>query len=290
MPRPLQALVLSVLLVTGCKKDGGVPAYIQLQPITMSTAPGEGTDRHNLSDVWVYANDQLLGVWEAGARIPVLAEGTTDIKVIAGVRRNGITNERVQYPFTATYQTSVDLVPERTHPIAPEFTYYDGLIFWNEDFDGNGFQLDRESISDTVLYVWDTLQHPVSEIYEGRASGAFFLDTQRSFFSYVYDSDPIDVDVSDACYLEMHYRSDMQFLIGVYVTSSGGSVERIPYLFVNPTKQDDGTMPWKKIYVDLQSAWPYPGATGRKFYIEASLPSGQGAGQVYLDNLKVIHR
>jgi hypothetical protein len=138
--------------------------------------------------------------------------------------------------------------------------------------------------------VWDTIAHPVSEIFEGRASGAFFLDQQRNFFSYVYSGDPIDVDVSDPVYLEMDYRSDVQLLIGVYVTSNGGLVERIPYLYVNPTKQDDGTMPWNKIYIDLQQAWAYPGVTDRKFYIECTLPSFQATGSAYLDNIKVIHR
>ncbi len=289
MTRSLAAAVILTTLLAGCKKDGGIPAYMQMHPITTVTQAGQGTDRHNITETWIYANDQLLGVWEAGARIPVLAEGSTDIKVIAGVRRNGITTDRVQYPFFATYNTDIDLVPEATTPLAPVFSYYGDLTFWNEDFDGNGFQFDREAVSDTVLYVWDTIQHPPSEIFEGRACGAFFLDATRPFFSYVYDGDAFDVDVSDPCWLELHYRSDMRFLIGVYVTDNG-SVTRIPYLYVNASKADDGSMPWKKIYVDLQSAWPYPGVTDRKFYIEASLPSDQSTGQVYLDNFKVIHR
>jgi hypothetical protein len=288
---PLPVLLLvSALAATSCKKDGGVPAYLQLQPITMTTVQGEGTDRHRITEVWAYANDQLLGVWEAEGRIPVLAEGPTDIKMIAGVRRNGVLNDRIQYPFLATYGTEADLGPELTTPVAPVFSYFPDLVFWIEDFDGNGFQFEREADSDTLLYVWDTIQNPVSEIYEGRASGAFFVDAQRPYFSYVYDGDAFDVDVSDPCWMEVHYRSDMRFLVGVYVTSSGGPVERIPYLYVSPTKREDGSMPWNKIYIDLQSAWPFTGVTDRKFYIEASLPSGQSTGTVYLDNIKVIHR
>jgi len=281
---------LLLFLFATCREDGGVPAYIQLEPVTMITVAGEGSTSQKVSDVWAYANDQLLGVWEAGGRIPVLANGNTTIKLIGGVRRNGITDDRVQYPFYATFQTDLDLVPEVTTPLEPVFRYFDGLDIWIEDFDGNGYQFDRESSSDTLLYVWDTIAHPVDEIFEGRASGAFFLDTQRPFFSYVYDADPIDVEVSDPCYLEMDYRSDMRMLIGVYVTSDGGPVERIPYLYVSATKQADGSMPWNKIYIDLQQAWPFLGVSDRRFYIEATLPSGQASGSVYLDNIKVVHR
>jgi hypothetical protein len=49
-------------------------------------------------------------------------------------------------------------------------------------------------------------------------------------------------------------------------------------------------MPWNKIYIDLQQAWPFLGVSDRRFYIEATLPSGQASGSVYLDNIKVVHR
>lgn len=279
-----------LLLLSGCKKDGGVPSYIQLYPITVSTEANEGSASNRISDVWAYETDRLLGVWEAGGRIPVLNSGPTNIKLIAGIRRNGVTSDRVQYPFYATYETNMDLVPEITLPLAPVFQYYDGLEFWIENFDGNGFLFDREAASDTVLYVWDTIQHPVSEIYEGRASGAFFLDNDRSFFSYVYDGTPFNLPLTEPVYLEMNYKSDARFLIGAYMTNSDGNVERIPYLYVSPTKADDGTMPWKKIYIDLQPAWGYGGTYDKKFYIECTLPSGQSTAQVYLDNIKVVNR
>jgi hypothetical protein len=290
MIRAAGAGALFLLLFAACKEDGGIPAYVQLKPITVTTVAAEGSASQKITEVWAYANDQLLGVWEAGGRIPVLASGSTNIKLIGGIRRNGISDDRVQYPFYSTFSTDVELVPEATTDVAPVFQYFDGLDIWIEDFDGNGFQFDREASSDTLLYVWDTLSHPVDEIFEGRASGAFFLDTQRPFFSYVYDGDPIDVLVSDACYLEMDYRSDITLLIGVYVSSTGGPVERIPYLYVSATKGSDGNMPWNKIYIDLQQAWPYPDVTQRKFYIEATLPSGQATGSAYLDNIKVVHR
>ncbi|MCC7501004.1 MAG: hypothetical protein IT229_00650 [Flavobacteriales bacterium] len=272
--------VALLLFLSGCKKDGGVPSYIQLYPITVSTTTNEGSASNRISDVWAYDTDKLLGVWEAGGRIPVLNSGPTNIKLIAGIRRNGVSSDRVQYPFYDTYETTMGLVPEVTSPLAPEFQYYDGLDFWIENFDGNGFQFDREAASDTVLYVWDTIQHPVSEIFEGRASGAFFLDNDRSFFSYVYDGTPFNLPLTEPVYLEMNYRCDARFLIGAYMTNSGGIVERIPYLYVSPTKLGDGTMPWKKIYIDLQPAWGYGGTSDKKFYIECTLPSGQSTAQV----------
>jgi hypothetical protein len=285
------ALLSALLLLTwACKKDGGVPAYIRLDDIALSTSPAEGTASHNISDVWVYADDELLGVWEANGRIPVLREGSTDIKLIAGVRRNGISDDRQQYPFFATFQTDLDLVPEQTVTLSPTFSYFDDLTFWIEDFDGNGFAFERDPVSDTLLYVWDTLSHPVEEIFEGRASGAFFLDAQRPFFSYVYDGDPFNMAIDAPVYLEMNYRSNARMLIGVEVVSDGGGVERIPYLYVSPSNQDDPSMPWKKIYIDLRQAWAYPGAYDKRFYIECVLPSGQSTAQVYLDNIKVVQR
>jgi len=283
-------LALALLLTAGCKKDGGIPAYIQLSTISLSTTAAEGSASHRISDVWVYADDELLGVWEAGGRVPVLRDGLTDIKLIGGIRRNGVSDDRQQYPFYATFQTTLDLRPEQTTTLAPTFQYYDGLVFWIEDFDGNGYALERDPVSDTVLYVWDTIQHPVDEIFEGRASGAFFLDTQRPFFSYVYDGDPFNMALDVPVYLEMNYRSNARMLVGVEVTTDGGGTQRVPYVYVNATGQDAATMPWKKIYIDLRSAWAYQGSYNKRFYIESVLPDGQSTASVYLDNLKVVQR
>jgi hypothetical protein len=290
MPLRVLATTLIVLFLAGCKEDGGVPAYVQLSTISLDTDLGEGSSSHRISDVWVYADDELLGVWEAGGRIPVLREGNTQIKLIAGVRRNGVSDDRVQYPFFETFQTDLTVTPELTTTLAPTFRYFDGLTFWIEDFDGNGYEFQRDPTSDTLLYVWDTLQHPVSEIFEGRASGAFFLDSQRPLFSYVYDGDPFNPALEDPVYLEMDYKSDARILIGAELSSAGGGTERIPYLFVNATKQGDGTMPWKKIYIDLRQAWAYQGSYDKRFYIECELPSGQATAEVYLDNIKVVQR
>jgi len=276
---------MPLLLVTvcACQRTDHVPAYLDLSTPTVSTdAPTEGSGSNKITDGWVYVNDQAAGVWEFPSKVPVLGSGSTNVKVIAGVPRNGVLDDRVQYPFYATWSGQLVLEPEGHTDLHPVFTYFDGPEFFVEDFEGVGFALDVEAESDTTL---DPVTDPLL-VFEGARSATVHLDTDHNFLrcssfeEFTIGAGPV--------YMELDYRCDHDFLIGTYYTQSS-TVVRTPYLFVNATKRADGGMPWNKIYVDLSELMLVPGTEDKKFYLEMKLEEDEPSAEFYLDNVKLIH-
>ncbi|MBK8339996.1 MAG: hypothetical protein IPK99_08370 [Flavobacteriales bacterium] len=274
-----------IALFASCKKGDAVPAYLQLGAITVQTDPNlEGTNSASITDLWVFVNDKPAGVWEAGSRVPVLGSGAVEVKLIAGVRRNGFRDDRVQYPFYATWSGAVDLIELNTAIIAPTFSYFDNSIYWIEDFEGSGFKFSRSDDSDTTL----NLVQGQDTVLGGTASGELFVTTDRPFVR-MFTTDPFDIGA--LAFLELDYRSDHRLLIGVLYTPAGSTTTTdVPYLYLSPTLRTDGGMPWNKVYVDLSELMSVPGASNKRFYLQLDLNDGASSGRVYLDDLKLVHR
>ena len=63
----------------------------------------------NITDAWVYLNDNLQGVYELPANFPVLAKGNQTLRVKAGIKLNGISSTRSPYPFYESFIDTIDL-------------------------------------------------------------------------------------------------------------------------------------------------------------------------------------
>lgn len=281
MIRSFGYATLFVLLLLSCRKGDKVPAYLEVPSVSVVTQTGQGSGSHRIVALWMFLNDQPVGVWEPPMRVPMLASGPSNIKMIAGVRRNGIADDRIQYPYYATWESQVDLLREGVRTIVPEFRYFEEPRFWVEDFEGVGFQFTIPAQSDTTLQV---ITDP-DLVFEGNGSAAFFLTPERPFFRCIteqnFNSSGVPV------FLELDYRSDHRFLVGVSFFAGGNQVLE-PKLVLNPTLRDDGGMPWNKVYVDLSELMTIPGVTNREIYFESQLASGASSGQVYIDNVKLI--
>lgn len=283
MTRALPLAGLCILLVAACKKDGAVPAYVQIDTPAVVDANGRGVSS-KITDLWMYVNDQPVGVWEPGKRIPMIADGTSTVKIIAGIRKNGITDDRIQYPFYATWEQQVQLVPEQTLVLTPLFHYYDNLTYWLDDFD-NGQRFDTVTASTAAISL---VPSDSTLIGQGLQNGRITLDPEHSLYRGVSSGDAFTNPGSSA-FLEIDYRSDTRLLVGVYFTYFGDSVFT-PYVYALPTKRADGSMPWNKIYVDLAEPWNVPGALDKRIYLRAELENGALSGTIEVDNIKLVYR
>lgn len=275
----------ALVLLCACTKGDKEASYLQLGTVSVEVDPlTEGTGSHRITDLWVFAEDEALGVWESGSRLPVLREGEVTIKLIAGIPRNGMRDDRIQYPFYATWSGTVDLRDGATVRIDPTFNYFTGNIYWNEGFEDPGFKFTRSADSDTTML----LVNDPDLVLTGNGAGRIHVDPDRPYVRMV-SSDAFTPN--GAVFLELDRRSDHRFLIGGLMDpTGGGSTIDLPYLFVAPTLRDDGGMPWSKIYVDLSSLFNAPGLTNKRFYIEVQLVDGATSGTILLDDIKLVHR
>lgn len=278
MTRALRTAPLLLLLLAACKKDGGTPAYVRITSPKVITATGHDTITSKITDLWVYVDDAPAGVWEVGSKVPLLGSGNSNVKLIAGIRRNGVTDDRIQYPFYATWSKQIDLVPEGTLELHPVLSYYPDLTYWIEDFSGGGVALDTiDCTAPLVRY------NPTDSAY-----GGFVLDATHDVFRCTDSGNDLGIAYGTTAFLEMDYRSEVQLLIGVRY-KIGDVQYQVPYLYVNPTTTVEGVRQWNKIYVDIGTALNVSGATDTRFYIEASLPSTSSSVHAEFDNLRVIH-
>ncbi len=279
MTRALPLVGFLLLLSAACKKEGTTPAYLQVSSPTVVDAGGQGISS-KITDLWVYADHEPVGVWEPGKPIPILSSGGTKLMVMAGVRRNGITDNRIQYPFYANWEQTVDLVPGQTATIAPQFRYYNGLDTWLADFN-TGQRFDTVNCTAVMQLV----PSDSTLIGQGQQNGRIDLDLGHASYRGVSSGDAFTG--TDGAFLEMDYRSDTRLLVGVRYTQSGVQYE-VAYVYALPTRKADGSMPWNKLYIDLGEPWRAGGALDKRFYLKAELEGGATSGVIEVDNIKVV--
>ncbi|MCD4790740.1 MAG: hypothetical protein K8R37_12135 [Bacteroidales bacterium] len=291
-------LVFLVLLFlisgTSCDKFEGsqtIPAYIQVDTFCLKPNPSidEGALTQNITDVWVYVDDQIIGVFELPAIVPVLAEGNHKLTLYAGVKYNGMSGTRGPYPFYEPYITDCDFIVDSIKIIIPSISYYSNTFFaWIEDFEGGSISLQSTNNSDTSLQF--IYHDPVSPDF-GHASGAGYLDGQHTILECATHSDEpgegyILPGATAPVFLEMDYNINNYLIVGLFIYDIGVQITQHPVVVLNPT---DGI--WKKIYINFTpSVTGYPQADYFNVYIRADKDSSVELPALKLDNIKLIHK
>lgn len=279
MPTRALRFLPALLLLSGCKKDGAVPAYILVNTPVVVVNNGADTISSRITDLWVYINDEPVGVWEIGDRIPLIGSGSSEIKLIAGIRKNGVIDDRIQYPFYATWTAMVDLVPEQNVVLNPAFRYFDNVSIWEESFSNAGVMLDVDtSYSDTVLIRMND--------GAGNDHGAAYIDAAHPSFQ-CYAIQNFSITTGTAAFLELDYSCDLQFQVGLRYLNSAGNHVDAPYITVNPTVRGDGSMPWNKIYIDMATPWASVNSSQKTFFIRTTL-GDLTQGQLHVDNIRLV--
>ncbi len=276
---------LFLLFILGaCKKGDKVPAYIDITGMTVTEA-GAGNVTSKITDVWVYADQELLGVWELPARVPVLSEGSTTIQISPAIQGNGMFDDRVRYPFYTWWSATVDLRPEEVHTLEPVVTYTPDLNVWTEAFEDPGYQLIVAQSSDTTLIRFTPAEHPDVPLLEGSlAAGGFVLDQDRPYMRVYTDQD--FAPTGGPMFLELDYSTNVILTVGVLFVQGGTPVSQ-PYVYLVPTVAGSGVIPgWNKVYIDLSPVFNL-GISQRDIFFEATAP-GEGVARVYLDNIKLV--
>lgn len=277
------AWILPVALIA-CAKSDKVPAYLEVSGVQVSTVPSQGASTSKITDAWISVDEKLIGVWELPARLPVLAEGGHRVSVVPAIKRNGMFDDRLRYPFYTAWTGDVTLGPQGTTTVSPTVTYIPQTEFWIEDFLDPFSRFDVTSGSDTVLLRFTPADDPGVEFVDGTPCGGFRLDGGHRYIRVFTDED-FDV-YGGPVFLELDHRNDVVITVGT-LYSYGGSSFAEPWVYISSTRKSNGYMPWSKIHIDLSPVFNTT-ISQRDIYIEARLPDGQATGEVYFDNIKLL--
>jgi hypothetical protein len=264
--------------------DEPEPAFIYVDEFTFSTSPGEGTSNQKFTEVWAYANDQVIGIFDIPAQIPVLDKGNTNLSFFPGIKNNGLSSTRISYPFAQGYRVTRNLQPLKTDTIRPEFKYFEGLYINQKDWDINTPSLIPLSTNQGELLIEDN----EANVFEGERCGYFHLPAGQSILTFK-DDENLDLESGVVSFLEINYSCNNKFAVGLI--SREGTVDRRNLaVVINPTTEGSTNPVWNKIYIDL-GVIVKDNATAAHFevYFEA-IPDTPGSEiDLYLDNIKLIH-
>lgn len=277
--RILFILAVACFLGTGCnlinpKED--IPTYVHIDSFTFSTPNPSltGSGKQAITSVWAYLDGQNLGVYELPADIPVLMDGTQELQLAPGVNEQGLKDFKLSYPLFAFYNTNITASPGNTITVHPETKYVEDLKYWRTDFEsGNTFQKYQGDTSIRLVSGADSV------FEDGKCGGIFLYGT----YTYAESFSDISFNPGTNGYLELHYKSNMPFAVGMLVALPDGSITPYYLAGVNPKDQ------WGKFYLNIsQFTLKYPSAQKFAVIVRAVLENGQTEGYVLLDNIKVI--
>ncbi len=263
-------IFFSLLLFSCNELDLGIPNYLIIEEINVND-----NTTANITDAWVYVDDNLIGVYELPANFPTLEEGVHQVRIRAGIKDNGISGTRIPYPFYSSYIIDTfDFNSNNALVITPQVSYIENIDFFNEDFEGVGLDLEITSISDTTILKFNNSTN--------NYGGAILID---SLFNFELSTDELsDLPQAGApVYLELDYKSNTQFLVGVYVNFPQSVLQK-DLLYINP-KED-----WNKIYINLTSAISEAvGANSFKVFISMQRDFALDTNSIFFDNIKVVY-
>lgn len=275
-----------VSLLSSCdiiNPEEGIPATLHLDPFTFITGQGEGSANNKITEVWVVANGNILGAFAPPVDIRYLGEGPTTFRFVPGIRNNGIANDAIPYQLFSEYSIDIDIVPGNTYHVTPITGYIEDAVFsLLADFENNNPFVDNK---DTVPA--SNLVLSQDEVFEGEYSGKMSLTEDAHHIKVTHPIAMTDLPTSGkAAYLEMWYKSEVEFSIGLIgLNVQGLEAENFFYL-VKPTGE------WNQLYLELTDVLVGSDLGAYKIAFQALYlgPTLDTIQDIYLDNIKVVHR
>ncbi|MDP2423704.1 MAG: hypothetical protein U1C46_03635 [Bacteroidales bacterium] len=282
------SLFTVLLCLYSCRDNAndGIPAYIQIDKISLITQPAQGTASHKITDAWVFIGDELIGAFELPVTFPVLKTGSQEITIQAGIKINGISATRAPYPFYNPLIVSVNLEAGSITRITDLVTTYksNAVFAWMENFEGNSISIDTTVNSQTgfrkistasLIFDYPGEQNNYSAMASFSGSANLFECASVQQYLLPRNDSPV--------FVELNYRSNNLLTTGVFAYANQ-QVSQKSILVLNPTAT------WNKVYINLTPTVQLTSnATGFKVFLGALRDANVDTAQVFFDNLKLIH-
>ena len=265
--------IILIFIFISCDKEEEIPSYIEINDFNLTSNSSFGENTENITDVWIYIDENLQGVYEIPVTFPVLNKGLQNIRIKAGVKANGIASTRIQYPFYTSYLDTVELVENETINISPSFSYNSSFDAIVEDFESSGTIVDS-TINSEIDF---TIQQNNSNHY------GYALIEEPNINFEISTQELILPQQGAPVYLEIDYKSSTEFLVGMYINYSQDVVRR-DLLWVTPKQE------WNKIYINLtQTVSESIGAESFKVFLNMRRNEPSLSEEINFDNIKILY-
>ena len=276
-------MVLLLIAGLGCRKDQDaaiLPIYVQIDTIAVNVAPGQGTDTHLITEIWVYADSVFEGAYHVPTTFPLLAEGMARLDLFAGIRVNGQGAQPDIYPFMSIFSKKIKLEALQTIEIDPVFNYHPKTQFsFVEDFEtGNIFSDDIDQDPETQLVV--SVENTKNRAAVGVVAASHpELEVATNF---IYEDIPTD---GSSVFFEMEYKGEIPLSVGLRGHQTG----------INPSTQYKlilvPQLEWQKVYINFSDDLKRSQLKGYQIIFRARFDGSidDTEQKIFLDNLKLLH-
>jgi hypothetical protein len=258
------------------------PSFLRIDTIAVDSTSFDSTGSvsHAIRYAWVYANDNLLGVFWLPAVIPVLETADVNITVFGGISENGIATQAGRYPFYAPWQAKVNLNTMDTSLVFPRVRYPKGFIApINQTFDQA--QLSGMSLAIVQGGGFYSILLNATEAYEGQ--GCLQLYLPQGDQDMILETSSLPVPTGKAGYfIEMDYRNNCDFLLGL---RAAGSNQAASLIGVRPRAE------YNKLYVNITNLVDQLSGVSEAVHLFIRVPQDTSIAdqRVYIDNLKLVY-
>lgn len=277
------------LILSACVKNNPDPSWLAVDEWVLEANPAlngeEGQLTQNITDAWVYVDEQLVGIFEVPFKIPILKEGPVSIRIYPTIRVNGISATKMRNEHLEQYETTGVLVKNQTLSIVPKTHYKDNVNFWIEDFEDINIKLtdDPNTSSAQLVIANDTLKW-----FNGNYYGKVQLSTQDSIWvAYTNQDQQLSISKNKHAMLELDYCNSVPFTNYLLFVSPNGTNENP---MVTMTKSPLNALRWKKMYIFLTEI--ITSGPNNTNYIQAFRAFHDAAisnNIILIDNIKVVY-
>lgn len=287
--RPTSILLFVFVLLassyTSCElinPEEQIPSFIRVDSISLSTnVATEGKPIQNFTDAWVYDNEQLVGIYELPAIVPVLRDGEANIRIRAGIKLNGQVGTRIPYLFSEDYVETIELFPDSQLHINPTVSFSSGVTFdWLENFDNSA----TTTLSKTSQSQAEVERVTGTESFDGQ-SLKLALDEDQLIFECKMTGNGIDIPGGGTpSILEFTYRCNNSFVVGLFSQDPGGTIQT-SIISLKPTEE------WNHIYVNLTDVVSSNAnfTAQNPFFGFIRDEEVEGEAFVIIDNIRMMH-
>jgi hypothetical protein len=272
------------LLLPGCEMinpSEEVPAYLHIDSFTLvGNRDTVGTLSSNISDAWVWIDNDYMGTYELPVTFPVLKKGFHRVVLKAGIKENGIAATRLWYPFYKYYAADYLFSEKTIDTIRPVIKYLDEgyTIRLNENFESTDILFDKTVVSNIEI---KKTNNP-SLVCEGKYSLAVKLTKNGDLFE-IESSKQYDLPRAKAIFLELNFKTNIGLKVGYYAINTGETVQHL-VMTLNPTDK------WKKIYVNLGTDIDQEATQNYiKLFFGALKNTDGDTSIIYMDNIKLLY-
>ena len=276
------SLILIILTFSQCSLFdtlGEDVMFLEFESAELTTTSGQGENTHKIQDIHVFVDGFSVGVFNLPAKVPVLSnDSDVRVDVFAVISNNAQRSNPIDYPFYDKVTFDLTFEPLATRALDLNFRYNnDAKVVILADFEGNN-PLSVSLPGSTNIDFIRSRETPYGDF-----CGKLTLPEEVTFYEKTtFGKIPRSVLATNEVYLEIDYKCDIEFGVGLVLETSANGTIPIYKLRLRPQEE------WNKVYIQFSQELAIDGIEEFSILLGSGIDDPED-GSIWVDNIKFVH-